>query len=121
MCLKARGYGSGSGRGERALLSPPIAMGGLNATGGLNVLHAAELAFEVGAAEEEGGGAAVGAVVGFVGEAALLQQGGDFFGRQTVAGTDGGVAGHQAEQVVEEHFTIGQMFLGRQMIDDCAQ
>ena len=68
---------------------------------------ALEVAFQIVAAEANGRGPTVRAVVRVLGEFALGQQRGDGFRRQPVAGSHGGVAGHQAEQVVEQLFAAG--------------
>ena len=50
--------------------------------------------------------------------AAFNQRGGDFLGSERVAGADGGVAGHQAEQMIEQLLAGRQAVLGAQVIDD---
>ena len=64
--------------------------------------HAPELSIEFGVAEDEGRGSAVGAVVGVVDEVALFEEAEDFFLRQSLAGFDGGFAGHHRDQVVKQ-------------------
>ena len=52
---------------------------------------------------------------------ALSDQGRDLLGRKGVAGANGGVARHQAEQVIEQLLARRQAFLGAQVIDDLSQ
>ena len=52
-----------------------------------------------------------------VGQVPLLDQGRDLLRRQTVAGADSGVTGHQAEQVVEQLFARRRPVLADEVID----
>jgi hypothetical protein len=65
-----------------------------------------EVPFQVVAAEAQGGRPPVRAVVRVFGQLAQGQQLAYGFGAQPVAGPHGGVAGHQAEQVVGARRTL---------------
>ena len=64
--------------------------------------HATELAIELGVAEDQGGRTTMRTVVGIVNQVPLFQQAIDFFLRQSLAGFDGGFAGHHCDQVIQQ-------------------
>src|SRR5262249_45820773 len=82
---------------------------------------AAKLPVQLLPAEQQGRRPAVGAVMGVVGEVALGYERGDLFRGQPVAGADGPVAGHQAEQVVEPHLPARPPVLRDEVVHDGTQ
>src|SRR5262249_58576494 len=87
----------------------------------LVTLDAPELSFQIVTAEEQGGWPAVRAVVGVVAEGALGDEGGDLLLRQRIAGAHSRVAGHPAQEIVEQNLTRRQAVLGHQGIDGVLQ
>ena len=83
--------------------------------------HSPKLTFEIVAAEKQRRWPAVWTMMRIVGQLALLDERGHLFRRQAVTGADGGMAGHQAHQIVEKHFAARRAFLGNEVIDDGAE
>ena len=69
-------------------------------------LNSPKLPIEVMTAEEKGSGTAVRTVMGVVGQVPLLHESGHLLRREPVAGTDGSMAGHEAEEIVQEQFAV---------------
>lgn len=74
-----------------------------------------ELPIQVFSREDERSGAAVGAVVGVVGQVSGGEEGVDFGGREGVAGFDGSLAAHHVQQLVEHVAAIGSFAVGEEL------
>ena len=78
---------------------------------------ALEVPLQIVAAETQRGGPSVRTVVRVLRQFPLGQQCGDGFLRQPVARAHSGMAGHEAEQVMEQLLAAGHTLLGEYIID----
>ncbi len=76
------------------------------------------LAVELFAADQEGGGSAVRAVLGVFGQVPQPEQGMDLLRAEAVAGFDRRLAGDGRQQVVEQRLAAGEAVVLHQVIDD---
>src|SRR5258708_2931094 len=60
----------------------------------------------------------VRAVMRIVSQASASDQRFNFIGSEMLAGADGGVTGHEAEKVIQQHFLAGRTVMAGYVIDD---